>query len=101
MPHGEQAVVGMSPTGHRVRPLVLVASPHEDLAKQLIAIMERSGSVVCVARSAAGCLRVATAVGPDVVLLDACLPRGLEGMLRSHPATAAATLVRLSTSDRR
>jgi DNA-binding response OmpR family regulator len=74
---------------------VLVASPHQDLAEHLIADVERSGSVACLARSADGCLRVATAVGPDLVLLDSSLPRRLEGMLRSHPATAAATIVRL------
>ena len=95
MQHGEHAAVGMRPTGYRARPLVLVASPSEDVAKHLITIVERSGSVACRARSAAGCLRVATAVGPDMVLLDPSLPRGLERMLSSHPASAAARLVRL------
>jgi hypothetical protein len=80
---------------HRARPLALVATPDADLAQDLIVQIQSAGFPTCVARSAAGCLRVATAVGPDLVLLDDRLPRRLEGMLRSHPATATAELVRV------
>ena len=45
----------------RARPLVLVASPNRDLARRLVQEVQRSGSVACLAQSAAGCLRVATA----------------------------------------
>jgi CheY-like chemotaxis protein len=79
----------------RSRPLVLVATPDADLAQQLTDEIHRLGFVACVARSAAGCLRVATAVGPDLVLLDARVPRHLEGMLRSHPATATTRVMRV------
>jgi len=57
--------------------------------------VRRTGSVACAARSEAGCLRVATAVGPDVVILDCNLPRRLDGLLRSHVVSGAANIVRL------
>ena len=82
----------------RARPLVLVASPNRDLARRLVQDVQRSGSVACLAQSAAGCLRVATAVGPDVVLLDSSLPRQLRGMLRSHPATSDSIIVPIAES---
>ena len=41
------------------------------------------------------CLRIATAVGPDLVLIDSRCPRGLEDRLRSHPTSASAGLVRM------
>jgi CheY-like chemotaxis protein len=80
----------------RLRPLVLVASPDRELAQRLMRDVERSGAVACVAHSAAGCLRVATAVGPDVVLLDSSLPQNLRGMLSSHPATASTVILSIA-----
>jgi CheY-like chemotaxis protein len=77
------------------RPVVLVASEDEAVADRLVEYLRRIGSIACAARSAAGCLRVATAVGPDVVLLDSNLPSRLEGLLRTHPVSAPATVVRL------
>jgi len=84
------------PHGHHAgRPLVLVASADAELTDRLVENVRRSGSVACAARSEAGCLRVATAVGPDVVLLDSRLPSRLEGLLRAHPVSGAANIVRL------
>jgi CheY-like chemotaxis protein len=84
------------PTGrHAGRPLVLVASADVELTDRVVENVRRSGSVACAARSEAGCLRVATAVGPDVVLLDSRLPSRLEGLLRAHPVSGAANIVRL------
>ena len=80
---------------HRASPLVLVASSDTELVDRLCERMRHAGLVACRARSAAGCLRVATAVAPDIVLLDGGLSRKLEGMLRSHPASATAHIVRL------
>ena len=91
-----QVVADVGLVGRRARSIVLVASPDHALADRLVADVARSGAVACRARSAAGCLRVATAVGPDLVLLDASLSRRLEGMLQSHPATAATAIVRVS-----
>jgi CheY-like chemotaxis protein len=83
-------------TPHRAgRPVVLVASEDEVVADHLVEHLRRIGSVACAARSEAGCLRVATAVGPDVVLLDANLPTRLEGLLRAHPVSATASIMRL------
>ena len=84
----------------RACPLVLVASADAKLANRLVDEVRRQGSVALVARSADGCLRVATSVGPDLVLLDARLPERLQGMLRSHPATARSTVVRISDVSR-
>jgi CheY-like chemotaxis protein len=82
--------------GHRAgRPVVLVASADAAVADRLVEHVRRTGSVACAARSEAGCLRVATAMGPDVVLLDSNLPTRLERMLRAHPVSAAASIVRL------
>jgi CheY-like chemotaxis protein len=78
--------------------LVLVASPNAALIDQISERVRKAGCVACCARSAAGCLRVATAVAPDVVLLDAAFPQAFERMLRSHPSTAAAEVLRLSAS---
>jgi hypothetical protein len=84
-----------TPVRRRVRQLVLVASPDQALVDQLVADVERAGSVACRTQTTSGCLRVATAVGPDVVLLDAHMSARLEEMLRSHPATARTIIVRL------
>jgi CheY-like chemotaxis protein len=83
-------------TVHRAgRPVVLVASEDPVVADHLVEHLQRIGSVACAARSEAGCLRVATAVGPDVVLLDSNLPPRLERLLRAHPVSKTASIVRL------
>jgi hypothetical protein len=46
-----------------------------------------------------GCLRVATASGPDLVVLDRSAPRGLERLLRAHPCSASAYIMRLSNDQ--
>jgi DNA-binding response OmpR family regulator len=79
----------------RARPLALVCTPDADIARQLMSHVSALGMVACVTRSAAGCLRVATAIGPDLLLLDARLPDRLEGMLGSHPATSTTTVIRI------
>ena len=83
----------------RARPLVLVCTAHADLTTQLVTQMSEAGLVACVAHSAAGCLRVATAVGPDVVLVDASVPDRVISMLRTHPACRTARVVRLTAGS--
>jgi CheY-like chemotaxis protein len=80
--------------------LVLVASPDRALAARVAERMRSTGSAACTAHSAAGCLRVATAVGPDVVMLDPRIAtRGeLEKRLRAHPVSASADIVALPLS---
>jgi DNA-binding response OmpR family regulator len=87
------------PTSHArgTGPLVLIASPDRELAARVADRMRSTGSAACTAHSADGCLRVATAVGPDVVLLDPRLAahKDLEKLLRAHPVSASADIVAL------
>jgi hypothetical protein len=78
------------------RPLVLIASEDAELVGALVSRLGLSALTVIGARSSDGCVRVATAIGPDVVLLDAALPRSVEGVLRAHPVSASARVHRLS-----
>ncbi|HEX8968913.1 MAG TPA: hypothetical protein VF937_13595 [Chloroflexota bacterium] len=54
------------------------------------------GAVVMCARDAGGCLRVATAIGPDIVVLDTRVGGGLVRLLRAHPLSARARIEWLS-----
>jgi hypothetical protein len=75
--------------------LIVVASAAAALAEEVAARLRLDGSVVYVAHSANGCLRVATSIAPDMVVLDPALPRRLEHLLRAHPATAGAEILHL------
>jgi len=75
--------------------LIVVASTSAAVAEEAAARLRRDGNIVYVTHSAAGCLRVATSVGPDMVLLDPGLPSRLVGFLRAHPATAEAQILHL------
>jgi DNA-binding response OmpR family regulator len=77
-------------------PLIVVASAAPALAEGVASQLRRDGNVVYVAHTVEGCLRVATSVGPDLVLLDPALPPRLEQLLRAHPASAAAAILHLS-----
>jgi CheY-like chemotaxis protein len=79
-------------------PLVLVATVSSAFAESVAAQLRREGNIVYVAHSADGCLRVATSVGPDLVLLDPALPPRLEQLLRAHPISARAEILHLSES---
>jgi len=83
----------------RSTPVIVVASASAGLADDVAARLRRDGSVVCVAHSAEGCLRVATSVGPDVVLLDPELhtPK-LERLLHAHPTSARARILHLDSA---
>ncbi len=86
----------MSATERRRVPLVLVASGDAATADEVARRLRRDGATAYAVHSVEGCLRVATAVGPDIVLLDPRLPRRLETLLRAHPRSAHAELVHLS-----
>jgi DNA-binding response OmpR family regulator len=77
-------------------PLIVIASTSTTLAQDVAARLRRAGNVVYVTHSAEGCLRVATSVLPDMVLLDPRLPRRLEQLLRAHPSSAAAQILHLT-----
>jgi DNA-binding response OmpR family regulator len=86
------------PSPTRQVPIVVVASARAGAADEIAQHLRRNGAVVLAARSAEGCLRVATSVGPDVVLLDADLPPWVEKLLHAHPASRRARVLHL-TSD--
>jgi DNA-binding response OmpR family regulator len=79
-------------------PLIVIASMSASLADSVAVQLRREGNVVYVTHSADGCLRVATSVGPDVILLDPRLPdpRRLERLLKAHPISAGARILHLS-----
>jgi DNA-binding response OmpR family regulator len=77
-------------------PLIIVASAALELAESVAAQLRSEGNVVYVAHSAEGCLRVATSVGPDLVLLDPALPPRLEQLLKAHPTSAGAQILHLA-----
>jgi DNA-binding response OmpR family regulator len=79
----------------------VVASATASVAEDVAARLRRAGNVVYVTHSAGGCLRVATNVAPDVVLLDPALPHRLVGLLRAHPATAQAQILHLDEAAAR
>ena len=81
---------------NRTIPLIVVASLSSSFADEVAARLRREGNVVYVTHSAEGCLRVATSVMPDVVLIDPGLTPRLERLLRAHPSSASARIMHLS-----
>jgi DNA-binding response OmpR family regulator len=77
-------------------PLVVIGSLSPALADRVAHQLRRDGNVVYVTHSAEGCLRVATSVSPDVVLLDPAFPSRVEKLLRAHPQSAAARILHLT-----
>jgi DNA-binding response OmpR family regulator len=77
-------------------PLIVIGSLSAALADSVAQQLRRDGNVVYVTHSAEGCLRVATSVAPDVVLLDPAFPGRLEKLLKAHPSTAHARILHLS-----
>lgn len=86
--------------GGRGTTLIVVASDVAAIADDVAQRLRRQGAVVYATHSAAGCLRVATSVGPDVVVLDPALPPRLEQLLRAHPTSARARVLHLSEAER-
>ncbi len=75
-------------------PLIVVASAVPGLAERTVARLRQEGAVAYATHSADGCLRVATSVTPDVILLDPMLEHRtrLMRLLRAHPTSARAHL---------
>jgi len=80
----------------RAVPLIVIGSVHTALAESAAAQLRRAGNLVYVTHSAEGCLRVATSVAPDVVVLDAAFPRRIERRLKAHPTSARAQILHLT-----
>ena len=83
----------------RSNPLIVVASTSAALADRLAASLRRDGSTVYITHSAQGCLRVATSVAPDMVVLDPALAGRVEGLLHAHPSSARARIVHFDDID--
>src|SRR5579863_9078336 len=79
----------------RSRPLVLVLGDPAPAAR-VVDVWRDLGAVVVRARDADGCLRVATAVGPDIIVLDNSASRRLLMLLAAHPVSARARIQWLS-----
>jgi hypothetical protein len=77
-------------------PLIVVASASASFGSDVAARLRRQGNVVYITHSAEGCLRVATSVAPDMVLIDPALPARLERLLRAHPGSAQAQIAHLT-----
>ena len=77
-------------------PLIVLASTSASLAEDVAARLRRDGSTVYVTHSLKGCLRVATSVAPDVILLDGGFPPRLEELLHAHPTSARAAILHLN-----
>jgi hypothetical protein len=83
----------------RAKPLIVVASDRTGVADGVVARLRRDGAVAYAAHSADGCLRVASSIGPDIVLLDPSLPARVEKLLRAHPASANAQFFHLTEAQ--
>jgi DNA-binding response OmpR family regulator len=79
--------------------MIVVASEQPGLADAIAARLRHDGAIAYATHSAGGCLRVATSVSPDVILLDPKLPARLERLLRAHPTSAHAQVLHLSEAD--
>lgn len=80
----------------RHTPVVIVASADATRAERLASQLRADGRVAYATHTAGGCLRVATAVGPDLVLLDPAMPGRVTSLLKAHPATAHTAVMRLA-----
>jgi DNA-binding response OmpR family regulator len=78
---------------------IVVASEQPGLADAVAARLQHDGAVAYATHSAGGCLRVATSVSPDIILLDPRLPARLEHLLHAHPISAHARVLHLSESQ--
>ena len=58
--------------------------------QSLARVMRQEGMGVAGALGDRACLRVATALSPDIILLDPRLPRSLLSLLRAHPLSNCA-----------
>jgi hypothetical protein len=86
----------MHPTPRRgsrhSRPVVVVLGLDQEQARDESARWRARGAVVVQAHDPGGCLRVASSVCPDVIVLDHRVPERLLRLLRAHPVSASADI---------
>ena len=71
---------------------MVIGALDRQAALPLATMLRGEGAIVLVAEGDRACLRVATSVGPDIVLLDPRLSRGLLNLLRAHPFSNGAQI---------
>ncbi len=84
-----------------VTQMIVVASEQPGLADAVAARLQHDGAVAYATHSANGCLRVATSVAADIILLDPKLPPRLESLLHAHPISAHARVLHLAEQSPR
>jgi hypothetical protein len=90
----------MGTTAQRQTPLIVVAGPEGTAA--LVKCVRAQRALVYLTCSPEGCLRVATSVRSDVILLPRDFPRRIVRLLQQHPTSAGARMVwfqRLASDD--
>jgi two-component system cell cycle response regulator DivK len=88
----------------KTRPLVLLVEDYDDTREMYREYLEFSGFAVVTARNGIEAIQAATAVHPDVILMDLSLPimDGWEATrrLKASPETAALKIIALSAYPR-
>jgi hypothetical protein len=79
-------------------PLVLLALADERSTPppHVVTRLRAAGATVYITHGPGGCLRVAAALEPRVILLDRGLPQRLIDQLRAHPSSAHALITDLA-----
>jgi hypothetical protein len=76
----------------RSRSVVVVLGLDQEQTEVESARLRCQGAIVMRAHDAGGCLRVATAVGPDRIVLDRRMGGRLVRLLKAHPVSASAEI---------
>jgi DNA-binding response OmpR family regulator len=79
-------------TSRREVPLVMLGGTDPQAVKTVARVMQQEGMGVAGALGDKACLRVASALAPDIILLDPRLPRALLSLLRAHPMSRSAQI---------
>jgi hypothetical protein len=81
----------MSPeSSNRTVPLALLGIIDPVTAEPVAALLRAEGVGLAMALGDRSCLRMATALYPDIILLDPRLPRTLLTLLHAHPLSKRA-----------
>lgn len=81
---------GKPTKSNREIPLVLLGGTDPLALKSVARVMRQEGMGVAEALGDQACLRVATALSPDIILLDPRLSRSLLSLLQAHPLSKSA-----------
>lgn len=73
-------------------PLVVVLAGDASRTARVTAFWRGQGATVVRVRDDAGCLRVATAAGPDIIIVDSAASGRLLQLLRAHPVSGGAQI---------